>query len=196
MDSLALAAADDIEILEHARADAAVIVSADTDFGTLLGAQRATLPSVILTREVSTMPAAELLVDAHDLSSLLVMTRSCAVGIGQLSGLSRRFVRFAVVPSVRWVVRRVTVGFGLWPAVAIVDSIRVRRMNRAGFILSRSGVVRSGSDQGVSRVKTMSWRLLVSTDSPGGCGKSTGSRRSLATVNAATKSLSAVSSPT
>lgn len=57
---LALAAGDDVEILEHARADAAVIVSANTGFATLLVAQRAALPSVILTREVSTLAAAEL----------------------------------------------------------------------------------------------------------------------------------------
>lgn len=60
VDDLSMASADDVDILERARSDAAVIVSSDTDFGTLLAAQRATFPSVILTREVSTLPTVDL----------------------------------------------------------------------------------------------------------------------------------------
>lgn len=55
-----MATADDAEILRCARSDEAVIVSADTDFGALLAAERATAPSVALMREVSTLPAAAL----------------------------------------------------------------------------------------------------------------------------------------
>ena len=94
VDSLALAAADDIEILEHARADAAVIVSADTDFGTLLAAQRAALPSVILTREVSTMPAAELaLLLLANLESV-----ADALGAGAVVAIGRRGIRVRRLP--------------------------------------------------------------------------------------------------
>ena len=58
--ALSMAEADDIEILEHARRTQAVVVSSDTDFGTLLAFQRAASPSVILTREVSTLAAVDL----------------------------------------------------------------------------------------------------------------------------------------
>jgi len=47
-------------LLERARTDASVIISSDTDFGMLLAAQRASSPSVVLTREVSTLPASDL----------------------------------------------------------------------------------------------------------------------------------------
>jgi predicted nuclease of predicted toxin-antitoxin system len=40
--SLSMAEAEDIDILEHARSTASVIISSDTDFGTLLAFQRAT----------------------------------------------------------------------------------------------------------------------------------------------------------
>lgn len=94
VDSLALAAAEDVEILEHARADAAVIVSADTDFGTLLAAQRAASPSVILTREVSTLPAAELAV------LLLANLESVAdaLAAGAVVAIGRRGIRVRRLP--------------------------------------------------------------------------------------------------
>lgn len=60
VDDVGLPAAPDVEILAFARAEGWIIVSSDTDFGTLLAAQRATSPSVILTREVSTLPAKQL----------------------------------------------------------------------------------------------------------------------------------------
>jgi len=47
---IGLATAEDIEILEVARDQSRVIVSADTDFGTLLAAQRTTTPSLLLIR--------------------------------------------------------------------------------------------------------------------------------------------------
>lgn len=47
--------AEDIDIRERARSTASVVISSDTDLGTLLAFQRATSPSV-LTREVSTRP--------------------------------------------------------------------------------------------------------------------------------------------
>ncbi len=45
-----LAAADDETIFEHADRDQRVIVSADTDFGTILAMRNAASPSVILFR--------------------------------------------------------------------------------------------------------------------------------------------------
>jgi predicted nuclease of predicted toxin-antitoxin system len=57
---LDLEQADDLVILERARSAGWVIVTADTDFGLLLATQRANGPSVILTREVSTLPASDL----------------------------------------------------------------------------------------------------------------------------------------
>lgn len=47
---LGLAAADDVTIFEHADRDQRVIVSADTDFGTILALRKAAYPSVILFR--------------------------------------------------------------------------------------------------------------------------------------------------
>ena len=55
-----LATAEDIEILRVARNESRVIVSADTDFGTLLAAQRATGPSFLLIRLRSPRRAIEL----------------------------------------------------------------------------------------------------------------------------------------
>jgi predicted nuclease of predicted toxin-antitoxin system len=60
VEALSMADADDDEILERARESGAVVVSSDTDFGVLLAFQRATSPSVILTREVSTLRPAGL----------------------------------------------------------------------------------------------------------------------------------------
>ena len=47
---LGLAAADDVTIFEHADRDQRVIVSADTDFGTILAIRNSARPSVILFR--------------------------------------------------------------------------------------------------------------------------------------------------
>ena len=47
---LGLAAADDETIVEHADRDQRVIVSADTDFGTILAMRNTARPSVILFR--------------------------------------------------------------------------------------------------------------------------------------------------
>lgn len=48
--NLGLAAADDTTIFEHAEREQRVIVSADTDFGTLLALRNSQRPSVILFR--------------------------------------------------------------------------------------------------------------------------------------------------
>ena len=50
---LGMQAASDEEIFEHAAEDDRVVVSADTDFGTLLAIRRQTSPSVILFRHGS-----------------------------------------------------------------------------------------------------------------------------------------------
>jgi predicted nuclease of predicted toxin-antitoxin system len=47
---LGLAAADDVTIFEHADRDQRVIISADTDFGTILAMRNVARPSVILFR--------------------------------------------------------------------------------------------------------------------------------------------------
>jgi predicted nuclease of predicted toxin-antitoxin system len=47
---LGLAAADDETIFEHADRDQRVIISADTDFGTILAMRNVARPSVILFR--------------------------------------------------------------------------------------------------------------------------------------------------
>ena len=47
---LGLAAADDVTIFEHGGRDQRVIVSADTDFGTILALRKTAYPSVILFR--------------------------------------------------------------------------------------------------------------------------------------------------
>lgn len=47
---LGLAAADDVTIFEHADRDQRVIVSADTDFGTILAIRNSAKPSAILFR--------------------------------------------------------------------------------------------------------------------------------------------------
>lgn len=52
--------ADDAEILEYAARDHRIVVSSDTDFGALLAASRAPGPSVVLTRELSTLPPDDL----------------------------------------------------------------------------------------------------------------------------------------
>ncbi len=50
---LGMHAASDEEIFDHAHAEQRVVVSADTDFGTLLAARKQTSPSVILFRHGS-----------------------------------------------------------------------------------------------------------------------------------------------
>jgi predicted nuclease of predicted toxin-antitoxin system len=50
---LAMQAASDEEIFDHAAEDDRIVVSADTDFGTLLAIRRQTAPSVILFRHGS-----------------------------------------------------------------------------------------------------------------------------------------------
>ncbi len=56
---LRMQAATDHVVLEHARADERILVSADTDFGGLLARSGASTPSVILIRRLSGRRAAE-----------------------------------------------------------------------------------------------------------------------------------------
>lgn len=64
---LGLASASDPEILERARDDERILISADTDFGTLLAESHAELPSIILIRRTSNRRAFHLanLVEAN-----------------------------------------------------------------------------------------------------------------------------------
>lgn len=48
---IGLESAADAEILDRAREDECVLISADTDFGTLLAESHAQLPSIILIRQ-------------------------------------------------------------------------------------------------------------------------------------------------
>jgi predicted nuclease of predicted toxin-antitoxin system len=54
-----LQAASDLVVLERARAEDRILVSADSDFGALLARQRATGPSVLLIRRLVGRRAAE-----------------------------------------------------------------------------------------------------------------------------------------
>ena len=56
---LGMQAAADHVVLEHARADERILVSADTDFGGLLARSGASTPSVILIRRLAGRRAAE-----------------------------------------------------------------------------------------------------------------------------------------
>ena len=56
---LGMQAATDDVVLEHARADERILVSADTDFGGLLARSGASTPSVILIRRLAGRRAAE-----------------------------------------------------------------------------------------------------------------------------------------
>ena len=56
---LGMQAATDYVVLEHARADERILVSADTDFGGLLAWSGASTPSVILIRRLAGRRAAE-----------------------------------------------------------------------------------------------------------------------------------------
>ena len=56
---LRMQAATDHVVLEHAKADERILVSADTDFGGLLARSGASTPSVILIRRLSGRRAAE-----------------------------------------------------------------------------------------------------------------------------------------
>ncbi len=94
VDQFSLGAAEDAAILDFARSGEWVAVSSDTDFGTLLAAQRATTPSVILTREVSTLRADEL-------ARLLIVNLSAfdeALKTGAVVAISPRGIRVRRLP--------------------------------------------------------------------------------------------------
>jgi predicted nuclease of predicted toxin-antitoxin system len=57
---LGMSAASDLAILEAARTQNRIILSSDTDFGTLLAGMRASAPSTILVRRVSNRRVEEL----------------------------------------------------------------------------------------------------------------------------------------
>jgi len=66
-----LQSASDVEIFDRAAAEHRTVISADTDFGTLLALRRETTPSVILFRgEVTRQPAGQTAILLGNLSSL------------------------------------------------------------------------------------------------------------------------------
>ncbi len=84
VDDVDLGSADDATILAFAARGGFTIVSSDTDFGTLLAAGRLPAPSVILTREVSTMPPTDLgdllLANLDDIAEALEQGAVVAIG--------------------------------------------------------------------------------------------------------------------
>jgi predicted nuclease of predicted toxin-antitoxin system len=60
VDDIDLEHAADEVILDRARELDRIVVSSDTDFGSLLAAQRARGPSMVLTREIEAYPASEI----------------------------------------------------------------------------------------------------------------------------------------
>lgn len=60
VNDLGLSSAQDEEVLQTATAQRRILVSADTDFGTVLAATRATTPSMLLVRRISHRRADEL----------------------------------------------------------------------------------------------------------------------------------------
>lgn len=94
VDRFSLGAAEDAAILDFARSGDWVVVSSDTDFGTLLAAQRVTTPSVILTREVSTLRT-------DDLARLLIVNLSAfdeALKTGAVVAISPYGIRIRRLP--------------------------------------------------------------------------------------------------
>jgi len=66
-----LQSASDVEILDLAAAERRTVVSADTDFGTILALRQETSPSVILFRgEVTRLPARQVSILLANLESL------------------------------------------------------------------------------------------------------------------------------
>jgi predicted nuclease of predicted toxin-antitoxin system len=92
--SVSLDRAEDVEILAHAAREGRIVISSDTDFGALLAASRSRGPSVVLTREVSTLPLA-------DLASLLVANLPAvadALEAGAIVALTRSAIRVRKLP--------------------------------------------------------------------------------------------------
>lgn len=84
VDDVGLGSAADVDIFEFAAHEDRIVLSSDTDFGALLATRRLRKPSVILTREVSTYPAADLaallLVNLADLAEALDAGAVIAIG--------------------------------------------------------------------------------------------------------------------
>jgi predicted nuclease of predicted toxin-antitoxin system len=92
--SVNLARATDAEILSFAQREQRIIITGDTDFGTLLAAGHLASPSVILTREVTTLGVGEL-------GALLVLNLPQFAGhleSGAIVALGRRNVRVRALP--------------------------------------------------------------------------------------------------
>lgn len=92
---LGLAAADDSVILSRAAADACVIITQDTDYGTLLSASGQRLPSVVLFRIRSGRPSTQAATLLRNLAAIEDALREGAVVV-----VGDAFVRIRLLPIV------------------------------------------------------------------------------------------------
>lgn len=90
---LGLGAAEDEIIFNLARAEGRVIVSADTDFGTLLAERQESKPSFILYRRVADEPQQQLAILLENLASILEPLESGSVVV-----IEQRRIRIRPLP--------------------------------------------------------------------------------------------------
>ena len=93
---LGLCQADDATILDLAKERNAVVISQDTDYGTLLAARRTALPSVILFRMRDGRPA----LHAHVLLQNLPAIQD-AISAGAIVVFSEKGIRVRMLPVIR-----------------------------------------------------------------------------------------------
>ena len=98
---LGLAAADDVTIFEHADRDQRVIISADTDFGTILAMRNAARPSVIPHRRIARPSPPFLTAGSTSLPARLSVASSALVhrGFPRLSHPRKNFPKSDPAPA-------------------------------------------------------------------------------------------------
>jgi predicted nuclease of predicted toxin-antitoxin system len=92
-----LQAATDSVVLERARTDDRVLISADTDFGSLLARSRATRPSILLIRQLSGRRAADQFATIQ--ANLVPVADDLAAGAVVVLGDNRVRVRRLPLPG-------------------------------------------------------------------------------------------------